>query len=127
SDPVRHKLDRRYWAISPAKPKGQHIGTDSIQAPPNGYNTGMKLPRYSLRTLFVLVLVGAIGCWLYWIAWAWWPILRLQTQSVEEVKLINIGMDLDTSRNPLGIGKYHCCGDTVLSMPLGIGNTARMM
>jgi hypothetical protein len=82
--------------------------------------------RFSLRTVFVLVTLAAVGSWTYWIGWPWWLMHREQTQFEESVHQIKAGMTptaasklvswksrittstvaFDWQHNPIGLERY---------------------
>jgi hypothetical protein len=51
--------------------------------------------RFSLRTLLVLVTLAAVGSWAYWIGWPWWLVSREQSQIVELVSQLKIGISMN--------------------------------
>src|SRR5262245_16903316 len=48
-------------------------------------------PRFSLRTLLLVVTAAAVFCWAYWIGWPWWLVYREQCAFEATVKQLHIG------------------------------------
>ncbi len=64
---------------------------------------GMKLPRFSLRTLFVLIALGTFAAWAFWIGWPRWQLHREQMRFEEAAKEIRPGVSI-RERPPLPWG-----------------------
>jgi hypothetical protein len=64
-------------------------------------------PRFSLRTLLIVVTLSAVACWGYWIGWPWWQYGYDQQRFVESVKLIKAGISTKAASQMVHAGS-HC-------------------
>jgi uncharacterized membrane protein YjgN (DUF898 family) len=85
------------------------VGNDSVTQDSSGYDGEMTFrPRFSLRTLLIVVTLAAIASWAYWIGWPWWKIQREHWQIqreqalfIESIKDLKAGMSTLEALKPL--------------------------